>query len=123
MARRSNRAARNLRAAGGDAAKFAGRATEKAAVGLFRWATTDHYGTGDAFDRAAGMGFFEGLKHNKLVDGFQCRISGYVPPVAPGRKAGATCPAATAYGARGIPGVIPPNTELTFEIELLGIQR
>jgi hypothetical protein len=25
---------------------------------------------------------------NKRVDGFQCRISGYVPPVAPGRKAG-----------------------------------
>ena len=27
---------------------------------------------------------------NKRVDGFQCRISGYVPPVAPGRKAGPT---------------------------------
>ena len=27
---------------------------------------------------------------NKRVDGFQCRISGYVPPVAPGRKAGRT---------------------------------
>jgi hypothetical protein len=25
---------------------------------------------------------------NKRVDGFQCRISGYVPPVAAGRKAG-----------------------------------
>jgi transcription initiation factor IIE alpha subunit len=24
---------------------------------------------------------------NKRVEGFQCRISGYVPPVAPGRKA------------------------------------
>ena len=27
---------------------------------------------------------------NTRVDGFQCRISGYVPPVAPGRKAGPT---------------------------------
>lgn len=27
---------------------------------------------------------------NKRVDGFQCRISGYVPPVTPGRKAGPT---------------------------------
>jgi hypothetical protein len=27
---------------------------------------------------------------NKRVEGFQCRISGYVPPVAPGRKAGPT---------------------------------
>ncbi|MDR3395052.1 MAG: hypothetical protein P4L70_08660, partial [Parasulfuritortus sp.] len=24
----------------------------------------------------------------KRIDGFQCRISGYVPPPAPGRKAG-----------------------------------
>jgi transcription initiation factor IIE alpha subunit len=27
---------------------------------------------------------------NERVEGFQCRISGYVPPVAPGRKAGPT---------------------------------
>lgn len=40
-----------------------------------------------------------------------------------GGKATLTCPAATAYGARGVPGVIPPNTDLTFEIELLGIER
>ena len=40
-----------------------------------------------------------------------------------GGTARLTCPAATAYGARGVPGVIPPNTELTFEIELLGIER
>ncbi len=26
---------------------------------------------------------------DQRIDGFQCRISGYVPPVAPGRKAGA----------------------------------
>jgi FaeA-like protein len=25
---------------------------------------------------------------DKRVDGFQCRISGFIPPVAPGRKAG-----------------------------------
>ena len=25
---------------------------------------------------------------DKRIDGFQCRISGFVPPVAPGRKAG-----------------------------------
>jgi FKBP-type peptidyl-prolyl cis-trans isomerase FkpA len=40
-----------------------------------------------------------------------------------GGKARLTCPAATAYGARGVPGVIPPNTELSFEVELLGIER
>jgi hypothetical protein len=30
------------------------------------------------------------FKGDKRVEGIQCRISGYVPPVAPGRKAGAT---------------------------------
>jgi FKBP-type peptidyl-prolyl cis-trans isomerase FkpA len=40
-----------------------------------------------------------------------------------GGKAKLTCPADTAYGARGIPGVIPPNTVLTFEIELLAVER
>lgn len=40
----------------------------------------------------------------------------------PGGKARLVCPANTAYGARGIPGTIPPNSVLTFEIELLGIE-
>ena len=40
-----------------------------------------------------------------------------------GGKATLTCPAATGYGARGVPGVIPPNTVLTFEVELLAIER
>jgi FKBP-type peptidyl-prolyl cis-trans isomerase FkpA len=40
-----------------------------------------------------------------------------------GGKARLTCPAATAYGARGVPGVIPPNSVLNFEVELLGIER
>jgi FKBP-type peptidyl-prolyl cis-trans isomerase FkpA len=40
-----------------------------------------------------------------------------------GGHARLTCPAATGYGARGVPGVIPPNTVLTFEVELLAIER
>jgi FKBP-type peptidyl-prolyl cis-trans isomerase FkpA len=40
-----------------------------------------------------------------------------------GGKATLTCPAATGYGAQGVPGVIPPNTVLTFAVELLGIER
>jgi FKBP-type peptidyl-prolyl cis-trans isomerase FkpA len=46
-----------------------------------------------------------------------------VQKIKVGGKAKLTCPADTAYGARGIPGVIPPNTVLTFEIELLAIER
>ncbi|WP_179401453.1 FKBP-type peptidyl-prolyl cis-trans isomerase [Burkholderia guangdongensis] len=37
-----------------------------------------------------------------------------------GGKAKLTCPAATAYGDRAV-GPIPPNSDLTFEVELLGI--
>ena len=30
-----------------------------------------------------------------------------------------TCPSATAYGARGAGGIIGPNADLNFEIEML----
>lgn len=40
----------------------------------------------------------------------------------PGGKARLVCPSQTAYGARGIPGLIPPNSVLMFEVELLAIE-
>jgi len=46
-----------------------------------------------------------------------------VQKIKVGGKATLTCPAATGYGARGVPGVIPPNSVLTFEVELLAIER
>lgn len=39
-----------------------------------------------------------------------------------GGKATLTCPPETAYGARGISGVIPPDATLTFEVEVLSVQ-
>ena len=53
MARRSN-GMRNLQSAGRQAAKFTGRTTEKAAVGLFRWMVTDHSGLRSALEGQQG---------------------------------------------------------------------
>ena len=40
-----------------------------------------------------------------------------------GGKATLTCPPATAYGDRGAGGAVPPNATLTFEVELLAIEK
>lgn len=61
--KRSNQGMRNLRSAGWDAAKFTGRTTEKAAVGLARWATTDHSGMGKALSKMPSMGFLDSISY------------------------------------------------------------
>jgi len=40
-----------------------------------------------------------------------------------GQKAIITCPPEYAYGTRGVPGVIPPNSTLVFEVELVDFIR
>lgn len=59
MAKLNQKVTRNLRSAGNSAAKFTGRTTEKAVVGLFRWMTTDHSGVGRALLNMPSMGFFD----------------------------------------------------------------
>lgn len=40
-----------------------------------------------------------------------------------GGKAMLTCPPATAYGDRGAGAAVPPNATLSFEVELLAIEK
>lgn len=40
-----------------------------------------------------------------------------------GGKAKLTCPSVTAYGERGAGSAVPPNSVLTFDVELLGINN
>ncbi|NDH51546.1 MAG: FKBP-type peptidyl-prolyl cis-trans isomerase [Betaproteobacteria bacterium] len=40
-----------------------------------------------------------------------------------GGKATLTCPPATAYGERGAGSAVPPNATLSFEVELLAIDK
>ena len=46
-----------------------------------------------------------------------------VQMMKPGGKARLTCPPGIAYGERGAGNVIPPNSTLQFEIELLSVKR
>lgn len=53
-----------------------------------------------------------------LIDGWDLGIVG----MRVGELRRLVVPAALAYGDRGSPGVVPPDTPLLFEIELLGIK-
>nr|O94746.1 RecName: Full=FK506-binding protein 1; Short=FKBP; AltName: Full=Peptidyl-prolyl cis-trans isomerase; Short=PPIase; AltName: Full=Rapamycin-binding protein [Cryptococcus neoformans var. grubii H99]AAD16171.1 macrolide-binding protein FKBP12 [Cryptococcus neoformans var. grubii]AAD16172.1 macrolide-binding protein FKBP12 [Cryptococcus neoformans var. grubii] len=44
-----------------------------------------------------------------------------VPQLSVGQKANLICTPDYAYGARGFPPVIPPNSTLKFEVELLKV--
>ena len=46
-----------------------------------------------------------------------------VQSIKTGGRAKLVCPPNLAYGARGVPGTIPPNATLVFEIDLLEIVK
>ena len=74
---------------------------------------------------ADGREFASSYKHGQPVDFslqrvIKCWTEGLIR-MKVGGKARLVCPANLAYGSRGAGGVIPPNTTLTFEIELLDV--
>jgi FKBP-type peptidyl-prolyl cis-trans isomerase FkpA len=73
---------------------------------------------GTEFDSSAKHGGPASFPLNRVIP---CWTQG-VQTMHVGEKARLTCPAATAYGERGV-GPIPPNSNLTFEVELVGIGK
>ncbi|WP_408496551.1 FKBP-type peptidyl-prolyl cis-trans isomerase [Paraburkholderia xenovorans] len=73
---------------------------------------------GTEFDSSAKHGGPATFPLNRVIP---CWTQG-VQTMKVGGKAKLTCPAATAYGERGV-GVIPPNSDLTFEVELVDIVK
>lgn len=73
---------------------------------------------GTEFDASAKHGGPATFPLNRVIP---CWTQG-VATMKVGEKAKLTCPAATAYGSRAV-GTIPANSDLTFEVELLGIVK
>jgi FKBP-type peptidyl-prolyl cis-trans isomerase FkpA len=74
---------------------------------------------GKEFDSSFKRGMPASFPLNRVVP---CWTEG-LQKIKVGGKATLTCPPATAYGDRGAGGVVPPNATLTFEVELLAIEK
>lgn len=74
---------------------------------------------GTEFDSSYKRGAPASFALNRVVP---CWTQG-VQKIRVGGKATLICPPATAYGERGVAGVVPPNATLTFDIELLAIEK
>jgi FKBP-type peptidyl-prolyl cis-trans isomerase len=75
---------------------------------------------GTKFDSSLDRGqpFSFRLGAGKVIKGWDEGVAG----MQPGGKRKLTIPPALGYGQRGAGGVIPPNAELVFEVELLRVR-
>jgi hypothetical protein len=60
------RGKQNLQSAGRQLAKSSIRHGSNAAVGIFKWAATDHSGMSQALDRMPEMGFIDTIKYTLM---------------------------------------------------------
>jgi FKBP-type peptidyl-prolyl cis-trans isomerase len=86
--------------------------------------TVNYVGTlsdGTVFDASANhgnQGFTFLLGAGRVIKGWDEGVLG----MKVGGKRKLVIPPSLAYGPNGVPGVIPPNATLTFEVELLSVQ-
>merc|ERR1711990_97026 len=73
---------------------------------------------GNKFDssRDRGKPFEFILGQGQVIKGWDEGVA----QMSRGQRAKLTCSADYAYGSRGFPGLIPPNSTLVFDVELLG---
>jgi FKBP-type peptidyl-prolyl cis-trans isomerase FkpA len=98
-----------------DGAGVAAKAGDTVEVQYTGWLTN-----GSKFDSSLDRNrpFSFKLGAGQVIKGWDEGVAG----MKVGGKRKLTIPAALGYGARGAGGVIPPNAELIFEVELLKIK-
>ena len=85
--------------------------------------TVNYKGTfedGEVFDSSydRGVPFTFNLGAKEVIRGWDEGVSG----MKVGGKRKLTIPSSLGYGEQGIPGAIPPNSTLVFEVELLKVE-
>lgn len=81
---------------------------------------TGTFTNGQKFDSSLDRGqpFSFNLGSGQVIQGWDLGVAG----MKVGGKRRLLIPSNLAYGERGAPGAIPPNTPLVFEVELLGVK-